>query len=102
MTSPKTDLHESVLDDLSRDEAPTGLDRRSSLMRVARMSAMAVLTGRTLTHEARAAAASAPQAKPITGMSPTLDVVKRSKGPVMTTIEEFYKVGPGPSSSHTI
>jgi L-serine dehydratase len=102
MTSPKTDLHASVLDDLSRDEAPSGLDRRSFLMRSALMSAMAVLTGRTLTHEARAAAASAPQAKPITGMSPTLDVVKRSKGPVMTTIEEFYKVGPGPSSSHTI
>jgi L-serine dehydratase len=35
-------------------------------------------------------------------LSPDLDVVKRSKGPVMTTLEEFYKVGPGPSSSHTI
>jgi L-serine dehydratase len=29
-------------------------------------------------------------------------VVKKAKGPVMTTLEEFYKVGPGPSSSHTI
>jgi len=35
-------------------------------------------------------------------MSGDLDVVKKSKGPVMTTIDEFYKVGPGPSSSHTI
>src|SRR5437899_12347521 len=35
-------------------------------------------------------------------MSPDLDVVKRSKGPVMTVVDEFYKVGPGPSSSHTI
>jgi L-serine dehydratase len=35
-------------------------------------------------------------------MSPDLDVVKRSKGPVMTVLDEFYKVGPGPSSSHTI
>ena len=35
-------------------------------------------------------------------MSPDLDVVKKSKSPVMTTLEEFYKVGPGPSSSHTI
>ena len=35
-------------------------------------------------------------------MSPDLDVVKKSKGPVMTVLEEFYKVGPGPSSSHTI
>src|SRR6202012_5284164 len=29
-------------------------------------------------------------------------VVKESKGPVLTTLDEFYKVGPGPSSSHTI
>ncbi len=28
--------------------------------------------------------------------------MKKSKGPVMTVLEEFYKVGPGPSSSHTI
>ena len=35
-------------------------------------------------------------------LSPDLDVVKKSKGPVMTTVDEFYKVGPGPSSSHTI
>src|SRR4029450_10610566 len=31
-----------------------------------------------------------------------LDVVKKGKGPVMTLLDEFYKVGPGPSSSHTI
>ena len=35
-------------------------------------------------------------------LSPDLEVVKQSKGPVMTVLEEFYKVGPGPSSSHTI
>jgi len=35
-------------------------------------------------------------------ISGDLNVVKKSKGPVMTTLEEFYKVGPGPSSSHTI
>src|SRR5437899_12308807 len=35
-------------------------------------------------------------------MSPDLQVVKNSKGPVMTVVDEFYKVGPGPSSSHTI
>jgi len=29
-------------------------------------------------------------------------VVKKEKGPVMTTLDEFYKVGPGPSNSHTI
>ena len=26
----------------------------------------------------------------------------KEKGPVLTTVDEFYKVGPGPSSSHTI
>jgi L-serine dehydratase len=31
-----------------------------------------------------------------------LNVVKQSKGPVMTVVDEMYKVGPGPSSSHTI
>ena len=35
-------------------------------------------------------------------LSPDLNVVKKQKGPVMTTLDEFYKVGPGPSSSHTI
>ena len=35
-------------------------------------------------------------------LSPSLYVVKEQKGPVLTTLDEFYKVGPGPSSSHTI
>ena len=35
-------------------------------------------------------------------LSPDPDIRKKSKGPVMTVLEEFYKVGPGPSSSHTI
>ncbi len=48
---------------------------------------------------AAAAAAPASNAPPL---SADLDVVKREKGPVMTTLDEFYKVGPGPSSSHTI
>jgi L-serine dehydratase len=39
---------------------------------------------------------------PEAALAPDLDVVKKSKGPVMTVIDEFYKVGPGPSSSHTI
>ena len=44
--------------------------------------------------------APAPPAVP-KGVSLDLDVKKQTKGPVMTTIDEFYKVGPGPSSSHT-
>jgi len=36
------------------------------------------------------------------GLSSELAVVQKSKGPIMTTLEEFYKMGPGPSSSHTM
>ena len=62
------------------------------------------MTGTTWTPEARAAQAAKEAAQPKLGttMSPDLDVVKKSKGPVMTVVDEFYKVGPGPSSSHTI
>ncbi|HEY1930343.1 MAG TPA: L-serine ammonia-lyase, partial [Caulobacteraceae bacterium] len=64
----------------------------------------AVMTGTTWTPEARAAQAAKEAGQPKLGatLSPDLDVVKRSKGPVMTLVDEFYKVGPGPSSSHTI
>jgi len=73
-------------------------------MRNAVIGAAAVMTGRTWTPEARAAQAAKEAAAPKLGavLSPDLDVVKRSKGPVMTLADEFYKVGPGPSSSHTI
>jgi L-serine dehydratase len=89
---------------------PAGIDRRAFLMRNAAIGAAAVMTGTTWTQEARAAQAAKEAAQPKNGaalkmgasMSPDLDVVKRSKGPVMTVVDEFYKVGPGPSSSHTI
>src|SRR6478609_5173821 len=62
------------------------------------------MTGTTWTPEARAAQAAKEAGPPKLGatLSPDLNVVKQSKGPVMTILEEFYKVGPGPSSSHTI
>jgi L-serine dehydratase len=83
---------------------PPGIDRRSFLMRHGVIGAAAVMTGTTWTPEARAAQAAKEAAQPKLGatMSPDLDVVKKSKGPVMTVVDEFYKVGPGPSSSHTI
>jgi len=91
---------------------PAGVDRRTFLMRNAVIGAAAVMTGTTWTPEARAEqAAKEAAAKPAaksgaklgsSPISPDLDVVKRSKGPVMTVVDEFYKVGPGPSSSHTI
>jgi len=83
-------------------EMPDGIDRRAFMMRSAMIGAVAVLSGSAPATaketEKRAAGASAPKVT----LSPDLDVVKRSKGPVMTVVEEFYKVGPGPSSSHTI
>src|SRR6186997_1710623 len=85
-------------------EVPAGIDRRSFLIRNAVIGAAAVMTGKAWTPEARAAQAEKEAAAPKLGakLSPDLDVVKRSKGPVMTVVDEFYKVGPGPSSSHTI
>jgi L-serine dehydratase len=88
---------------------PSNINRRAFIMRNAVIGAAMVMTGRTITPEARAqqAAKEAAAKSPLppldsTSMSSDLDVVKRSKGPVMTVLEEFYKVGPGPSSSHTI
>jgi L-serine dehydratase len=74
-------------------------------MRNAVIGAAAIMTGKTWTPEARAAQAAkeaAGMAKLGATISPDLNVVKKSKGPVMTVVDEFYKVGPGPSSSHTI
>jgi L-serine dehydratase len=83
---------------------PAGIDRRSFFMRSGVIGAAAVMTGKTWTPEARAQQAAKEAGAPKLGatMSPDLEVVKKSKGPVMTVVDEFYKVGPGPSSSHTI
>jgi L-serine dehydratase len=88
----------------AESEIPSGIDRRSFVMRNAVIGAAAVMTGSSWTPEARAAQAAkeAGQGKKAPTISPDLDVVKKGKGPVMTVLEEFYKVGPGPSSSHTI
>src|SRR5262245_15602696 len=95
-------------------DVPAGLDRRKFLMRSAVISAAAVLNGCSRTETERNAPPPAPATGQATGtagttgaaasvtLSPDLEVVKSSKGPVMTTVDEFYKVGPGPSSSHTI
>ncbi|HVM99102.1 MAG TPA: L-serine ammonia-lyase [Caulobacteraceae bacterium] len=85
--------------ELDLTEPPAGSDRRAFMMRSALAAAIAALTGRPI-----AAYAATPATAPTVSLnaSPTLDYVRKSKGPVMTTLEEFYKVGPGPSSSHTI
>ena len=83
---------------------PPGLNRRAFLIRHAAIGAAAILTGQAWTTGARAqrAATEASAAKLGATLSPDLNVVKQEKGPVLTVLEEFYKVGPGPSSSHTI
>lgn len=90
-------------------DLPKTIDRRTFIIRNAVIGAAAAMTGKVWTTEARAAQAAkeAAEKSPLppvdsTSMSQDLDVVKRSKGPVMTVLDEFYKVGPGPSSSHTI
>jgi L-serine dehydratase len=89
-------------------EIPLVLDRRAFLMRSALIGAMGVMTGCRQSAEERAAKAASGSAVSSQGTSPapplasSLEVVKQEKGPVMTVLDEFYKVGPGPSSSHTI
>ncbi len=83
---------------LAAQEIPAGADRRTFLMRSAVIGATAVIMGSSVSAQQRAQRATGTPPK----LSPALNVVKKQKGPVMTTLEEFYKVGPGPSSSHTI
>src|SRR5262249_41084298 len=86
---------------LTSQTIPPGVDRRTFLMRSALVGATAIMVGRDVSAKERPdrSTAAAPQPPPL---APDLDVVKKEKGPVITTLDEFYKVGPGPSSSHTI
>jgi L-serine dehydratase len=95
----KTDLLPNT--DPAGSELPAGLDRRTFMMRSAMFGATAVMTGCAAPTEQQVATA-APPPSPAVPLSENLNVVKKAKGPVMTTLDEFYKVGPGPSSSHTI
>ena len=95
--------HEDPLgsvEQLSSQKVPDGVDRRTFLMRSSLIGATAIITGRTVSAQQRAARSMG--TPPTPQLSPNLNVVKEQKGPVMTTLDEFYKVGPGPSSSHTI
>jgi L-serine dehydratase len=89
-------------------EVPDGVDRRAFMMRSALIGATAVLSGcspstpqQTTTASSTATPPPAPAAA-ASKVSADLDVKKQTKGPIITTLDEFYKVGPGPSSSHTI
>jgi L-serine dehydratase len=85
---------------LAAQEVPAGVDRRTFLMRSALIGATAVILDRPVSAQERAGRSVG--TPPVPQLSPTLNVVKEEKGPVLTTLDEFYKVGPGPSSSHTI
>src|ERR1700750_18848 len=82
---------------LLSQEIPSGVHRRTFLRRSAVVGATAVMTGRVVSAQERTDRSTA--APPL---AQDLNVVQKGKGPVLTTVDEFYKVGPGPSSSHTI
>ena len=87
-------------------QAPTVLTRREWGRTILAGSAGVLMVGCSekqpteQSSQGTPAASSAAPAAP--ALSPDLEVVKESKGPIMTTLEEFYKIGPGPSSSHTM
>ncbi len=73
---------------------------RRDLGRTILGASAALLVGCSREPSTEQATAPTPAAAP--AMSPDLAVVQQAKGPVMTVLEEFYKMGPGPSSSHTM
>ena len=90
----------SLIPELDYTEPPAGSDRRAFMMRSAMAAAIVAVGGRASPLFGQVPATAPPLgSKPV---DPNLQVVKNTKGPVMTLVDEFYKVGPGPSSSHTI
>jgi L-serine dehydratase len=83
-----------------KDEEHIVFSRRNFGRTILAASAGAFLTSCVKPAKQAAAVAKPDSAK--VALSPSLDVVKRSKGPILTTLDEFYKMGPGPSSSHTM
>src|SRR5689334_14129404 len=83
---------------ITEDQIPSGVDRRKFLMRSAVIGAAAVMTGRRVSAEERISKAASESLLPQQPTAPPLDknlnVVKKGQGFVMTTIDEFYKVGP--------
>jgi L-serine dehydratase len=90
----------SVISD-SGNHAPSLITRRNFGRTMIAASAGAFLAG--CSSPSKEAAAPAAKADSVmAGLAPDLGVVQKSKGPIMTTLAEFYKMGPGPSSSHTM
>lgn len=91
-----------IVPQLDLTEPPAGSDRRAFMVRSAMALSIGALTGAVPRDVSALPVRSPRQAAAAPALDPSLDVVRRSRGPVMTTFQEFYKVGPGPSSSHTI
>src|SRR4051812_28759216 len=85
-----------------KTEIPAALSRRAFGHVVLAASAGAMLAGCSTEKTPEIASEPTPAAPAPPALSPDLAVVQSSKGPIMTTLEEFYKMGPGPSSSHTM
>jgi L-serine dehydratase len=105
MSSQKNDDLLADTASLLSPEVPPGVNRRDFLIRSAVGGAAAVMTGCTTSESDRSKQAAATVPAPAAAAPPLakdLNVVKKGEGPVLTTVDEFYKVGPGPSSSHTI
>src|SRR5829696_2518765 len=90
---------DSAVELISRP-VPPGVDRRKFLIRSAVVGAAAMMTGKSLLAAERTT--EAVKSLPVFSSSRGLFLQLSSKGPIMITGDEFYKVGPGPSSSHTI
>ena len=84
-----------------KSDARPGLTRREWGRTVLTASAGALLVGCSEQKPAETSQA-APATPAAPALSPDLAVVQQSKGSIMTTLDEFYKIGPGPSSSHTM
>ena len=85
----------------SVSQAPALLTRRDLGRTILGASAAALLVGCSR-QSSKEQATPPTSALPLPYVSQDLSVVLQSKGPVMTVLEEFYKMGPGPSSSHTM
>ena len=78
-------------------KAPARLSRRDLGKAV-----LAASAGLAVASISKSAAAEPQQAIAAVPLDDTLNVVQKSKGPILTVLDEFYKIGPGPSSSHTM
>jgi L-serine dehydratase len=88
--------------DPRKNEEKGGMTRRDLGRAAFAAAAVSILSGCSGSKEPvaeKAAPTAAPAAAPL---SPDLNVVQKGKGPILTVLDEFYKMGPGPSSSHTM